>query len=44
MTGRSLIHYDNSWYVPVFTSLPQLFGGMFETEAEYKDLCSSRSR
>lgn len=33
-----LIRYDNSWYVPVFTSYPETtFGGMFETEAEYKD-------
>lgn len=33
-----LIRYDNSWYMPVFTSYPETtFGGMFETEAEYRD-------
>jgi len=33
-----LIRYDNSWYMPVIASYPETtFGGMFETEAEYKD-------
>ena len=33
-----LVKYDDSLYVPVFKSYPETtFGGVFETEADYKD-------
>ncbi|OTG69189.1 ABC transporter permease [Acinetobacter sp. ANC 4470] len=33
-----LVKYDNSLYLPVFKSYPETtFGGVFETEADYKD-------
>ncbi|PWQ99563.1 ABC transporter permease [Leucothrix arctica] len=33
-----IVSYDNQWYYPVLNSYPEtLFGGEFETEAEYKD-------
>ncbi len=33
-----LVKYDHSLYVPVLKSYPETtFGGVFETEADYKD-------
>ena len=33
-----LVSYKNSWYVPVLKTYPETaFGGVFETEADYKD-------
>ncbi len=33
-----LVSYKNSWYVPVLKTYPEkAFGGVFETEADYKD-------
>ena len=33
-----LVKYENTLYVPVFKSYPETaFGGIFETEADYKD-------
>ncbi|WP_445116200.1 ABC transporter permease [Acinetobacter sp. WZC-1] len=33
-----LVKYEHSWYFPVFRSYPETtFGGVFETEADYKD-------
>lgn len=33
-----LVHYQNSYYFPVFKAYPETtFGGDFETEADYKD-------
>lgn len=33
-----LVKYENSLYIPVFKAYPETtFGGVFETEAEYKD-------
>ncbi len=33
-----IVSYDNQWYYPVLKSYPEtLFGGEFETEAEYTD-------
>lgn len=33
-----LVKYDHRWYVPVLKSYPETtFGGVFETEADYKD-------
>ena len=33
-----LLHYDGGWYVPVLFTYPEtVFGGDFETEAEYRE-------
>ncbi|SPL69391.1 ABC transporter permease [Acinetobacter stercoris] len=33
-----LVKYDNDYYIPVFKNYPETtFGGVFETEADYKD-------
>ena len=33
-----LIHFDDGWYVPVLSTYPEtVFGGDFETEAEYRE-------
>jgi len=33
-----LIHFDDGWYTPLFTAYPEtVFGGDFETEADYRD-------
>ncbi len=33
-----LVQFDGDWYVPVFVAYPETdFGGVFETEAEYRD-------
>jgi microcin C transport system permease protein len=33
-----LIHFDGAYYAPVFKAYPEtIFGGEFETEAEYRD-------
>lgn len=33
-----LVKYEHSWYVPVLKAYPETtFGGVFETEADYKD-------
>ena len=33
-----VVHYDDGWYFPVLTAYPEtVFGGEFETEADYRD-------
>ena len=33
-----VVHYDGGWYFPIFSTYPEtIFGGDFETEANYRD-------
>jgi len=33
-----IVHYDDSYYFPIFKSYPEtVFGGVFESEADYRD-------